>query len=193
LPAKRVYGAALVTFVAGVAVWLMFESAREAGRPRFLPPPFKTGWKATEILTPSLSPSLPFPKAIVTGADAGSRFVLSTGKTVTLAGIVLDSGTPWSEEARKLATRLVERRQVFLEMDPADQGEDGKAYLYAHVPFPTASSALPPGYGRWSFNAELVRQGYARVEEREGLKHREVLLTLENEAKENRRGMWGTG
>jgi micrococcal nuclease len=83
------------------------------------------------------------------------------------------------QEAAAANRRLVEGKTVRLEFDTAAQDREAPLLAYVYV-------------GEVMVNAELIRQGVVRVTTNQPrIKHRELLLTLEQEAREAKRGLWG--
>ncbi|MGH7343745.1 MAG: thermonuclease family protein [Candidatus Rokuibacteriota bacterium] len=78
-----------------------------------------------------------------------------------------------------LANRqLVARQQVRMELDTVERDRDGRLLAYVYV----ADRMV---------NAELVRRGSAEVMTvQPNVRHRDLLVTLEQEARDNRRGLW---
>ncbi len=74
--------------------------------------------------------------------------------------------------------QLVARQQVRLELDTLERDRDGRLLAYVYV----ADRMV---------NAELVRRGSAEVMTvQPNVRHRELFVTLEQEARDNRRGLW---
>jgi micrococcal nuclease len=74
--------------------------------------------------------------------------------------------------------QLVARQQVRLELDTVQRDRDGHLLAYVYV----ADKMV---------NAELVRRGSAEVMTiQPNVRHRDVFVTLEQEARDNRRGLW---
>jgi micrococcal nuclease len=87
---------------------------------------------------------------------------------------------PFGPEAAEANRRLVEGQTVRLELDvqPWDRYQRLLAYVYV---------------GATMINAELVRQGYAQVSTfPPNVKHAETFQQRQREAREARRGLWGT-
>ena len=74
--------------------------------------------------------------------------------------------------------QLVERQQIRMELDTLERDRDGRLLAYVYV----ADKMV---------NAELVRRGSAEVMTIvPNVRHRDLLVTLEQEARDNRRGLW---
>ena len=74
--------------------------------------------------------------------------------------------------------QLVARQQLRLELDTVERDRDGRLLAYVYV----ADRMV---------NAELVRRGAAEVMTvQPNVRHRELFVTLEQEARDNRRGLW---
>jgi micrococcal nuclease len=87
---------------------------------------------------------------------------------------------PYGPEAAEANTRLVAGETVRLELDVERRDRYGRLLAYVHV-------------GDVMVNAELVRQGYAQVATfPPNVKYQELFLRLQREAREAKRGLWGT-
>ena len=74
--------------------------------------------------------------------------------------------------------QLVARQQVRIELDTVERDRDGRLLAYVYV----ADKMV---------NAELVRRGSAEVMTvQPNVRHRDLFVTLEQEARDNRRGLW---
>jgi micrococcal nuclease len=74
--------------------------------------------------------------------------------------------------------QLVARQQVRLELDTVERDRDGRLLAYVYV----ADKMV---------NAELVRRGSAEVMTvQPNVRYRDLFVTLEQEARDNRRGLW---
>jgi micrococcal nuclease len=74
--------------------------------------------------------------------------------------------------------QLVARQQIRLELDAQERDRDGRLLAYVHV----ADTMV---------NAELVRRGAAEVMTvPPNVRHRDLLVSLEQEARDQRRGLW---
>lgn len=83
------------------------------------------------------------------------------------------------KNATNATRKLVEGRLVRLEFDGRPRDRDGHLLAYVYV-------------GEVMVNAELVRQGHARVATwPPDAKYQELLLSLEREARDAKRGLWG--
>lgn len=85
---------------------------------------------------------------------------------------------PGSREARDVNRRLVEGRQVRLELDVGERDRYGRLLAYVWV-------------GQTMVNAELVGQGYAQVMTvPPNVRYQQLFLRLQREAREASRGLW---
>ena len=85
---------------------------------------------------------------------------------------------PGGREASAANRRLVEGRTVRLELDVQERDRYGRLLAYVHV-------------GALMVNAELVRLGYAQVLTiPPNVRHAELLLRLQREARDAGRGLW---
>jgi len=88
------------------------------------------------------------------------------------------SGEPVPGEAAQANRQLVARQQVRMELDTQERDRDGRLLAYVYV------------LDRM-VNAELVRRGSAEVMTvQPNVRHRDLFVTLEQEARDNRRGLW---
>ncbi len=118
----------------------------------------------------------------------GDTFVLSGGDRVRLIGIDTPESVhpekpvePFSREASAFAKRLLEGKTVRLEFDVQERDKYGRLLAYVYLEDGTF------------VNAELVKNGFAVIlTVPPNVKHAEHFLNLQKEARENRRGVWGT-
>jgi micrococcal nuclease len=88
------------------------------------------------------------------------------------------SAEPSPGEAVEANRQLVARQQVRMELDAQERDRDGRLLAYVYV----ADRMV---------NAELVRRGSAEVMTvQPNVRHRDLFVTLEQEARDNRRGVW---
>ena len=81
-------------------------------------------------------------------------------------------------EAAEANRQLVARQQIRLELDMQERDRDGRLLAYVYV----ADKMV---------NAELVRRGSAEVMTvQPNVRHRELFVTAEQEARDQRRGLW---
>ncbi len=87
---------------------------------------------------------------------------------------------PYGPEATAFTKGIVEGKRVRLELDVQERDRYGRLLAYVYLPDGTF------------LNAELLRQGYARVLTiPPNVRYAEMFLALEREARENNRGLWG--
>jgi micrococcal nuclease len=85
---------------------------------------------------------------------------------------------PGGREATQVNRRLVEGKRMRLELDVRERDRYGRLLAYVWV-------------GDVMVNAELVRLGYAQVMTiPPNVRHQELLLKLQREAREAGRGLW---
>jgi len=88
------------------------------------------------------------------------------------------SPEPGGRDASDANRQLVARQQVRLELDVAERDRNGHLLAYVYV-------------GPQMVNAELVRRGQAEVlTVPPNMRYRDVLVTLEQEARDQKRGLW---
>jgi len=89
------------------------------------------------------------------------------------------SGHLPGKEALAYTVQLVEGKKVRLEFDKQRKDKQRRLLAYVYV-------------GDLMLNAEIVRQGYAQVvTSPPNVKYQEMLLQLQREAREAKRGLWG--
>jgi micrococcal nuclease len=116
----------------------------------------------------------------------GDTILISTGESVRYLGIdtpeTVDPRKPveyFGKEAAEYNRKLVFKKKVRLEFDVQKRDKYGRLLAYVYLEDGTF------------VNAELVKHGYARVATYPpNVKHQDLFLTLEREARENNRGLW---
>ena len=126
-------------------------------------------------------------EALVRRVVDGDTVVLSSGEPVRYIGM----DTPelhhprkpvqaYGREAMEFNRRLVEGKQVHLEFDVERYDKYHRLLVYVFLQDGTF------------VNAELVRQGYARLMTiPPNVKYADLFVKLQREAREARRGLWG--
>jgi micrococcal nuclease len=118
----------------------------------------------------------------------GSTILVNLGQrseTVRYIGITAQesprrppTAEPSPGEAVEANRQLVSRQQVRIELDTQERDRDGRLLAYVYV----ADQMV---------NAELVRRGSAAVMTvQPNVRHRDLFVALEQEARDNRRGVW---
>ena len=117
--------------------------------------------------------------ATVERVTSGDAVELSGGRRVRLIGIdAPGKDEPLQAEARALLARLVEGKQVTLELDQERSDQYGRTLGYLHA-------------GDLFVNGELVRQGLAICSAWEpNLAHLDELVGWQKEARQARAGLW---
>ena len=88
---------------------------------------------------------------------------------------------PYGPEASEFNKKLVDGETVFLERDISQTDEYGRLLRYVWLEDELV-------------NAVLVREGYAQVATfPPDVKYQDIFLKLQREAREKKRGLWGTG
>ena len=116
----------------------------------------------------------------------GDTIVLSNGERVRYIGIdTPETKHPskpvqyFGKEASAYNKLLVEHKMVRLEFDVEKTDRYGRLLAYVYV-------------GDTFVNAKLVEEGYAQVYTfPPNVKHQDLFLKLQREARENNRGLWG--
>ena len=113
----------------------------------------------------------------------GDTIVIDSGHHVRYIGIdTPEIGEPFYEEAKQANKGLVSGKTVLLERDVTERDKWGRLLRYVYV-------------DGIFVNAELVRQGYARVYPYgtfPDVKYYDILKQAEEEAKQAKRGIWGS-
>lgn len=140
------------------------------------------------LLYPALRPMAPPPDAVAARVQAvydGDTLTLDGGKRVRLLGVdtpEIKERHKFAEDARDFTRLLCEGRDVRLEFDVEKEDRYGRwlCYVYARDRDTVAM-----------VNAELLRAGLARFyTPGPNLRHAELLLACQREARENSRGTW---
>lgn len=99
---------------------------------------------------------------------------------------------PWGKEATEFTKNLLENQIVYLEKDASDTDKYGRWLRYVWLNPPENPSR--PTYEEIKnqmANGILVRDGYARAKEyKPDVKYTAILGDIEQEAKNNRVGLW---
>jgi micrococcal nuclease len=110
---------------------------------------------------------------------------LATGKKVKYNGIEVPGihhptriPEKSGQEALKVNREMVEDKEIRLEYDQTKKDRYGRLLVYVFA-------------GDTFVNAELIKQGYARIAtSRSNRKYHELFLRLQKEARDNDRGLW---
>ncbi len=86
----------------------------------------------------------------------------------------------FGKEASAFTKRLLEGKRVRLEYDQERQDRYGRTLAYVYLDDGTF------------VNAEIIRLGYGHAYTRFPFRHMEAFRQFEREARDNRRGLWGT-
>ena len=193
-------------FLGAFAVVLVVATFGCADGPEELPPtPRSLGQPAAADLAPTAEPttittpivrpppaSTPLPRrrdtVRVLRVWDGQTFLVEGGYVVRLLGVAAPGAgvlgkpmEPGGSAAARRLSELVNGREVQLEEDVVDVDGDGFLWRYVYV-------------GGLFVNAEMVRQGLARVEAGgHVLRHLALLQELEATARAERRGIWAAG
>lgn len=119
-------------------------------------------------------------KAYVSRVIDGDTFVIASGQRVRLIGIdTPEVNQPYYFEAKQKLANLVANKEVELEKDVSETDKYGRLLCYVYI------DAI-------FVNAELVKQGYARVfTYPPDVKYAQLFVNLEREARIKNRGLWG--
>lgn len=110
----------------------------------------------------------------------GKSIKLSDGKKITYIGLSAPDkkGKPFYTMCKEANKSLVDKKRVAILTDLSEKGDDGKVSGYVYA-------------GEVFVNAELIKNGYALVRILPLNDHyKEYFLSLQKEARKNRRGLW---
>ena len=129
-------------------------------------------------------------KLIVSKVIDGDTVELNTGQRLRYIGIdtpEINFGKDpecFAIQAKEFNKKLVENKKIDIEKDVSEKDKFGRLLRYVYVENDSTTSAI-------FVNEYLVRQGYAIVSTYPpDIAHIEDLLTAQQEARENNRGMW---
>jgi micrococcal nuclease len=139
-------------------------------------------WWAMQTSEPPPPPAVPFGPGDTLSAQV-SQVIDSTTIQVDLDGgheqVAYRGIEALGQSATEANRHLVQGQRVWLELDVPLRDGDGRLLAYVYV-------------GDLMVNAELVRLGYAQVVTVSPPgKYQELLLRLQWEAREAKRGLWG--
>lgn len=151
--------------------------------------PLDNAWgRPTTSYQPSISPTPVREKAYVNYVFDGDTIELAGKITLRLLGIdapeTANKYTKFKDEcfatqSAKIAKELMMGQNVELEKDIEDKDSYGRLLRYVFL-------------DDIFVNEFLVRQGYAKIESKTiNTRYKNVLIDAENEAKTEKRGMWG--
>lgn len=197
MPRKTIIALGIIAFAAGFFLWSLAEVQRERNSPfrEIRIPALRSQWNLLWPFSAANIIGSPLPKAVVTEVERADTLILSTRTKIRLAGVELASRDPQLvKEAQDLADRLVARREVFLEYEPRFKKNKGPdwAYVFFRIPIIPSNPPVGPEYVHWSLNAELIKLGYARVDDSIRFKYLKKFREYEKNAKAQRRGLWKT-
>lgn len=129
-------------------------------------------------------------RAVVSKVVDGDTLELVSGKTVRFIGIdtpeTVDPRRPvgcFGKEASNETKGLLSGKEVILQKDVSDTDKYGRLLRLIFLPLPNGQILFVNDY--------LVREGFARVLiYPPDVKYNEKFRQAENEAKENKRGLW---
>ena len=110
---------------------------------------------------------------------SGNTIKLKNGKKIEYIGVdTPGKGKPFFDICKKANKSLVDKKEISIKTDVLERQDDGKllGYVYADGTF---------------VNSELIKRGYALayiVPPNES--YRKLFLSLQEEARKNRRGLW---
>lgn len=118
-------------------------------------------------------------KGIVSYVIDGDTIVLKDGEKVRYLGMnTPEKGRPFSAEATEQNKKLIDGKEVELELDVQTKDQYGRTLAYVWL-------------GETMVNLKLVRLGYANVYTLPpNVKYKDQLLSAEREAREAERGFW---
>ena len=124
----------------------------------------------------------------VKGVIDGDTIVLQSGEHVQLIGVRTpktkrgaNPAEPFGEEAYEFTKRLVEGKEIRLEIDPRAGFRDKHSRILAYVFL----------WDETFVNAEIIRAGYGRaLHNTQPLRYEADFIRLEMMARRHRRGIW---
>ena len=108
----------------------------------------------------------------VVGVTGDTILILDNGKKIVLIGI--DDGG----QAVRFISNMVEGKEVTLDDDPLQPDKNGMRYAYVYLSDGTF------------VNAEVIRNGYARVDMRFPFAYSSEFINYQREAQADKRGLW---
>jgi micrococcal nuclease len=146
------------------------------------PRPARSAFPALALLLALAGGAVATGPARVTRVLDGDTVVLDSGERVRYLGInTPEAGQPFAAEATARNAALVRGRTVTLETDTEVRDQYGRLLAFVSV-------------GGISVSATLLREGLAHVLLiPPNAKHAGILLAIQREAQEARRGIWGAG
>ena len=142
----------------------------------------------------------------VKGVADARTLDMSSGERVQLLGVELSDKQ--SEAAIGYLERSFVGRDVVIERDETysahrlqDPGHDLQAYVYLPTRIPDTidvghdewyAHVPKAGFYRIFVNGSLIKQGYSAVERKSEYSLKNDLILLEEEARANKRGLWGS-
>ena len=98
--------------------------------------------------------------------------ILDNGKKISLIGIDANM------QGHRFISSMVEGREVRLDYDPMQPDKNGRCYAYVYLSDDTF------------VNAEVIRNGYARVDMRFPFAYSSEFINCQREAQAEKRGLW---
>lgn len=149
------------------------------------------GMQSTSKEQTSATAGLQGERTVVSKVVDGDTLELVSGKTVRFIGIdtpeTVDPRRPvgcFGKEASNETKGLLSGKEVILQKDVSDTDKYGRLLRLIFLPLPNGQILFVNDY--------LVREGFARVlTYPPDVKYNEKFRQAENEAKENKRGLWG--
>lgn len=138
--------------------------------------------RESKCFTQQVSPTGQTILATVTYVIDGDTIEVDGEERVRYLGInTPESGRPYFTEATNENKKLVEEKEVKLELDVQTKDKYGRTLAYVWI-------------GDTMVNLELVCRGYANVYSfPPNIKYKDLFLEAESEAKEAQRGIWALG
>ena len=122
-----------------------------------------------------------------TGVLNGNTILLSNGEKVRLIGVAIPKTKQLNKSAEYIrketsafTKQIVEGKEIQLEYDPQERDKQGQLLAYVFLLDGTF------------LNAEIIKQGYGRVDARLPFKYLKEFRSYEKEAQDAKSGLWAT-
>lgn len=178
---RKLSTAIVVSIFSVLLIAIFFSYAKESHKPKQV----KSHSGYVKSATTSTNESATY---LVTRIVDGDTFVIDTGQKVRYIGInapelhVLTTKIPdcYGLEAKAKDSELILGKRVTLIKDVSETDKYGRLLRYVYV-------------GDDFINRDLVEQGFAQIDTfPPDVKYKSVFLKAQKDARENKRGLWGS-